>query len=92
MRHDNRMNLCTATLQIAPEAYGEGDTVHVRYSCEKDGFMVSACRYFKPMTCAGGLICNGECEYFDNGCNNKYAIRNAKKRAEGIVKSWLAGL
>lgn len=85
---DNRMNLCTVTLNVSPEAYGE-DGVNVDYSCVKDGFSVQACKWYKPLRGAGGLVSQFECHYFDRGCTCEIARRYAKQRATRLLKKML---
>lgn len=86
---DDRINLCTLSLYVAPESRGTRG-VKVEYPCVKDCFSVKACRHFKPMTCAGGLKCYGECEYFDEmQCKCRAARSEARKRAIPLVKSWV---
>jgi len=85
---DNRMNLCTVTLNVSPEAYGE-DGVTVDYSCVKDGFSVQACKWYKPLRGAGGLVSPCECHYFDHGCTCGIARRYAKQRATRLLKKML---
>lgn len=85
---DNRLNLCTVTLNVAPEAYGE-EKVEVEFSCVKDGFSVKACKWYRPHV-AAGLVSPYECAHFSRGCTCSQAQRYAKQRANRIIRKMLS--
>ena len=86
---DNRMNLCTVTLNVSPEAYGE-DAITEEFSCVKDGFSVQACKWYKPFRGSGDVPSSPfECRFFDRGCTCEIARRYAKQRATRLLKKML---
>lgn len=88
MATDNRMNLCTVTLEVAPEAHGEDD-VRLTYGCVKDGFTVQACKWYRPLNSAG-LVSPYECHWFSGGCNCPRARKYAMQRADRLLRKMLA--
>lgn len=84
-----KMNYCTAVIAVNPEVKHH-DGLSLRYLCEKGLNLVRGCRYYHPMKCADGTVCEGECQHFNNGCRSKSAHDDARRRARKLVRIWLS--
>ena len=80
------INLCTVNAYIGAEVKNDKALV-LEFSCVKDGYNVQVCRYFKPLKCAGDLMCHNECGWFNAGCTCKRARQYALRRATKILKN-----
>ena len=84
-----KINLCTETVHIDPEAYGTNG-IRREYSCVKGVLYVTACRHYSPLVTEDGTTCPYECAHFDNGCKCGKARADAHGRARRILRKAMA--
>ena len=82
------INLCTVNAYIGAEVKND-KKLSLEFSCVKDGYSVQVCRYFRPLKCAGELMCHNECDWFNAGCTCERARQFAMRRAIRILENEL---